>query len=291
MKLLLPLLAVLPAAVSAQTFVSPEQQRAVSGFAAQARAVAQQAQQDNAVSELVEERVCVVVVRMKKQEFTFDLDKQLKNWASAVERTMVVSDTTCEKWKEGQELSGKFDTWGFVFDGDFARYVVRVKSKKIVSRYFETRGGNRTAEIQPAQYQASLDSLRKSGAPIVTVPYSGFIRTTVLPAPVKDLKIISSTPITRNFVLVRIQNHSLTLDLEKHVRNAWNTHDLTFEVPKAVYDKADKVWDTTLSGWAFVVKGSLSAMSGKILKKWTEPDARFLQVTTQDGKSFVIPAN
>lgn len=254
------------------------------------QAAAQESQnRDAAVTELIEERLCLATLRMKKSEFTLDPDRHINNWLSAQERQILVSDSTCDKWKVGQEISGKFDGWGFIFDGDIARYVVRLKNKKILSRYFSVHGSGRHQEITAADHQAALARLGQEGKTLVTVPYAGLVRTAVLNGPLAKDSIIEKKPVTRYFVLVRVENKTLTLDLEKHIRNAWNTHDIALEVPREAYEKAAKMWDTRLSTLSFFVKGNLSFLTGKIVKKWTETDARYLEVKTQDGSRYVLP--
>lgn len=244
---------------------------------------------DQAVVELIEERLCLATLRMKKSEFTLDPERHIGNWLSAQERQIIVSDTTCDKWKVGSEISGKFDGWGFIFDGDIARYVVRLKDKKILSRYFQVQGSGRHQEITGAQYQTTRERLGLEGKTLITVPYAGMVRTAVLAGPLTKDMIAEKIPVTRYFVLVRVENKTLTLDLEKHIRNAWNTHDIALEVPRESYEKAGKMWDTKLSTISFLVKGNLSFLTGRIVKKWTETDARYLEVRTSDGGRYVLP--
>ena len=235
-----------------------------------------------------EERICVATLRMKKSEWSLDPMDHLANWAAAQDRSVIASESQCATWRVGEVVSRKWDGVGFLFNGDIASYTVKVQAKRIEARWFELLSDGSQRELNHAGYDAALKALKDSGRDFVSVPAVGLTRTYVLDKPLAEYEFTKATPLQRYYVNVHVQNSTLTLDLTKHLRNALNTHEVTIEVPKAVYDQTRDAWDAHLSGMAFFVKGNLSTLRGKVTKKWTQADPKYSVVTTQDGREFIL---
>ena len=240
---------------------------------------------------LVEEKICVVEVRMKRSDFTLDpedaIGKFVKNQLSAERRTMLAGESSCRGWRPGQELSGKFDWLNLGLNGEITRYKVNVEKLNLVSYFYVVPKSGPSREISPEEHQSLMSKLESERAPMLNAHFSGQSRVQVLDRPVAELRAASRRPLRRHFVAVEVQNATLTLDLTKHARNLLNTHRLEFEVPRETYERADKVWDAKLSLGAFVFSGRLSAMRGKIVRKWTVDDPSYEEIRTTDGQDLV----
>lgn len=240
-------------------------------------------------TELREEKLFLVTLKFEKEQFTLDLWKHAKNAMAAEYRTLIVGEKTFNEYQIGQKVSSKGDGWGFVFNGDIAEYVVRPTEKKIESQYFWADRNGTQAEISKEQYDEATQQLRSDGRQLLTVPFAGVVRTYVMEKPLAEYQFVDRQPLNRYFVTIRVENSTFTLDLTKHIRNAANTHDITLEVPREVYEKTGDAWNAQLSTGSLIVKGRLSELRGKVVKKWSEVDNDFQFVKTADGQQFLLP--
>lgn len=240
-------------------------------------------------TELREEKLFLVTLKFEKEQFTLDLWEHAKNAMAAESRTLIVGEQTFNEYQIGQKVSSKGDGWGFVFNGEIAEYVVRPTKKKVESQYFWVDRSGTQTETSKEQYDEATQQLRSDGRQLLTVPFAGVARTYVLEKPLAEYQFVDRQPLNRYFVNIRVENSTFTLDLTKHIRNAANTHDITLEVPREVYEKTGDVWNAQLSAGSFIVKGRLSELRGKVTKKWSEMDNGYQLVKTDDGQQFVIP--
>ncbi len=240
-------------------------------------------------TELREEKLFLVTLKFEKEQFTLDLWEHAKNAMAAESRTLIVGERTFNEYQIGQKVSSKGDGWGFVFNGEIAEYVVRPTEKKIESQYFWANPNGAQTELNKEQYDEALSQLKSGGRQLVTIPFAGVVRTYVLEKSLAEYEFVEHRPLNRYFVTIRVENSSFTLDLTKHIRNAANTHDITLEVPREVYEKTGDVWNTKLSTGSLIVKGRLSELRGKVTKKWSEVDNGYQLAKTADDRSFVIP--
>lgn len=240
-------------------------------------------------TELQEEKLFLVTLKFEKEQFTFDLWKHAKNAMTAESRTLIVGERTFNEYQIGQKVSSKGDGWGFVFNGEIAEYVVRPTEKKVQSQYFWVDRNGIQTEISKEQYDEATQQLRSDGRQLLTVPFAGVARTYILEKPLAEYQFVDRQPLNRYFVTIRVENSTFTLDLTKHIRNAANTHDITLEVPREVYEKTGDAWNAQLSAGSLIVKGRLSELRGKVVKKWSEVDNGFQFAKTADGQQFVIP--
>ncbi len=230
-----------------------------------------------------------MTLKFEKEQFTLDLWEHAKNAMAAEYRTLIVGEKTFDEYQIGQVVSSKSDDWGFIFNGEIAEYVVRTSEKKIESQYFwADRNGTQT-EIGKEHYDEAMQQLRSQSRHLLTVPFAGVTRTYILEKPLAEYQFVDRQPLNRYFVTIQVENSTFTLDLTKHIRNAANTHDITLEVPREVYEKTGDAWDAQLSTGSFIVKGRLSELRGKVIKKWSEVDNGYQLAKTTDGKQFVIP--
>jgi len=240
-------------------------------------------------TELREEKLFLVTLKFEKEQFTLDLWAHAKNAIAAESRTLIVGEKTFNEYQIGQKVSSKGDGWGFVFNGEIAEYVVRPTEKKIESQYFwADRNGTQT-EISKEQYDEATQQLRSGGRQLLTVPFAGVVRTYVLEKPIAEYQFVDRQPLNRYFVTIQVENSTFTLDLTKHIRNAANTHDITLEVPREVYEKTGDAWNAQLSTSSLIVKGRLSELRGKVIKKWSGVDNGYQLAKTADGQQFVVP--
>lgn len=239
--------------------------------------------------ELREEKLFLVTLNFEKEQFTLDLWAHVKNAMVAESRTLIVGEKTFNEYKIGQKVSSKSDGWGFVFNGEIADYVVRPTEKKIQSQYFWVDRKGTQIEISKEQYDEALQQLSSGDSQLLTIPFAGVVRTYVLEKPLAEYQFVDRQSLNRYFVTIRVENTTFTLDITKHIRNAANTHDITLEVPREVYEKTGKAWNAQLSTGSLIMKGNLSELRGTIIKKWSEVDNGFQLVKTDDGQQFIIP--
>ena len=239
--------------------------------------------------ELREERLYTVTLRFKKFEYTLDFWKHVENAAAAEDRVVIVGEKTYNEYQIGKAISTKFDGVGFLLDGDVSQYSITPVKKEIHSQYFWVDKDGQSSEITSQQHEEAQTLLRGSGRDLLTVPYDGVTRTFVLDKPLAQYEFVEKRPLDRYFVTVKVQNSTLTLDFNKHLRNWANTHEITLEVPKEVYDKIGEVWDPQLNINSLLVKGRLSTLHGKVVKKRSEQDPKYLLAKTADGRQLVIP--
>lgn len=240
-------------------------------------------------TELREEKLFLVTLEFKKQQLTIDLWEHVKNAIATERRTLIVGERTFNEYQIGQKVSSVGDGWGFVFNGEIAEYVVSPVEKKVESQYFWADGKGAQAEIIKEQYDEAIQQLQSSGRQVVSVPFAGAVRTYILERPLAEYQFTDRQPLNRYFVTIRVENSTFTLDLTKHIRNAANTHDITLEVPREVYEKTGEAWDAQLSTGSLIMKGRLSELHGKVIRKWSEVDDGYQLVRTADGHQFIIP--
>lgn len=243
----------------------------------------------SSASELREEKIFLVTLEFKKEEFTLDLWELAQNEASAEKRVLIVGEKTFNEYQIGQVISRKSDAWGFVFNGELAEYVTRVKEKKVESQFFWiTADGNQT-ELTADEYVAALAGLKVAGKEVLTTPFAGVVRNYILEKPLSKYEFVAHEPLIRYFVTVKVENSTLTFDLIKHIRNAANTHEIILEVPREIHEKTGEVWDPQISAGSLIFKGHLSELHGIVIKKWTEMDTAYQLVKTAEGREFILP--
>ncbi|MCB0346461.1 MAG: hypothetical protein KDD66_15185 [Bdellovibrionales bacterium] len=204
---------------------------------------------------------------------------------------MVVGRKAYDEYRVGQELASQFDGIGFLFDGTLAAYEVTVSKKEIVRRYFFRARGEGEREISQGEFDEVLRQFSTAtGRHLTRVPSPGGELIFATDEPLSQLPIVSREPLTRYYVMVHVENSTLTLDLIKHLRNAALTHDFEIEVPRGVYERAGNVWNDELSGSSVALKGRFSTLSGTITKKWTEVDSGYELATLEDGSTIIVPA-
>lgn len=239
--------------------------------------------------ELREEKLFLVTLEFKKEQLTLDLWEHAKNAMAAESRTLIVGERTFNEYQIGKKVSSSGDGWGFVFNGEIAEYVVYPTEKKIESQHFWAHRNGTQTEISTEHYDEAIRQLHSGGRQLLTVPYAGVVRTYVLEKPLASYRFVDHQPLNRYFVTIQVENFTLSFDFTKHIRNAANTHDITLEVPREVYEKTSDAWNAQLSAGSLVLKGRLSELHGKVIKKWSEADNGYQLVKAVGGQQFVIP--
>lgn len=239
--------------------------------------------------ELNEDRLYLVDLKLKKNTFSLDIWDHIENAAKAEYKTTVVGERQFDKYKEGQTLSNQFDYINALFNDEFSTYSVSVYDKRIEKNYNWVDGQNKAHPISAPLYNEFKAELQRQGRTLIDTPYAGSTRTYVADKPISDMNIVMRQPMNRYFVDVEISNSSFTFDWVKHLRNLTTTHRVEMEVPKDLYEKSNKVWDPKLSLNSFIIGGRISSMSGDIKRKWTEVEPDYEQVTTDKGRSFIVP--
>ncbi|MBP9752100.1 MAG: hypothetical protein KBD19_04615 [Candidatus Moranbacteria bacterium] len=240
-------------------------------------------------TELREEKLFLITLGFEKEQITLDFWKHAKNAMTAEYRTLIVDEKAFNEYQIGRNISNKVDDWGLIFNGEIAEYIVRPVEKKVESQYFWTDRNGGQIEISKEQYDEGVRKLHLSGRQLLVVPFAGVTRTYVLEKPLEEYQFVDYQSLHRYFVTIRVENTTFTPDLTKHIRNAANTHDITLEVPREAYEKAGDAWNAQLSTGSFVMKGRLSELHGKIIRKWSELDDSFRIAKTAGGQQFVIP--
>lgn len=241
--------------------------------------------------ELREEKIYYLTLKFKKEEY-LDPSKFFQNELAAEYREVVVGESTFNQYDEGDEVSSVMDYWGSL-SGDtslFTTYVVSVDDKKIESDYFYVTRQGVTVDLGKDAYGLALARLRQRANNLITVPYSGGVVSYLLTKPLEEYQFVERTPLVRYFVKVEVENETFTLDFNKHIRNSLNTHEIEFEVNQETYNKVGEFWDPQLSVGSAIIKGHLSVLHGKVIKKWTQNDPRFVLAKTADGSEFILPA-
>ena len=237
---------------------------------------------NNAV-ELREERLYLVTLKFKKDEFTLDLGTVLANEASAEQRTVIVGEQTFNQYEVGKTISSKEDVWGF------ADYTITPVEKNVNSQFFWADHNGSQKEISREEYDLAVGQLRASGRELLTVPYAGVVRTSVLEKPLSEYQFVSRQPLYRYFIKVEVKSETLTLDLIKSLRNEANAHQIIIEVPKEIFDKTGDFWEPQMSTGSFFFKGHISELRGRIIEKWSSVDEKYILAETADGQQFIVP--
>lgn len=105
----------------------------------------------------------------------------------------------------------------------------------------------------------------------------------------KDYEVTRRESLKRYFVTVRVENFSLSFDPVKHLRNMANSHEITFEVPREVYEKKSNAWNPSVNLPSLFWKGNFGALTGTIIKRWSENDSHFELVHTKEGRDLIVP--
>lgn len=240
-------------------------------------------------SELTEDRLHLVDLKFKKNSFTLDPFKHIGNEMKAESQTTVVGERQFDKYKVGQELSRQGDVVGFLFNGDFNSYSVSVAGKRVETAYGWVDGRNQAHPLSNDIYKEIKAELGRQGRTTWDVPYAGSTHTYISDKPLSQMNVVKREPMNRYFLDVEISNSSLTLDLVKHMRNATTAHRVEMEVPQNLYANTKSTWNPHLSTGSFLLGGRVSSMHGDVKKKWTEVDKDFEQVTTDQGRTFIVP--
>jgi len=239
--------------------------------------------------QLREEKMFLVTLEFKKEQLTFDLWKLAKNEMAAEQRTLIVGERTFNQYQIGKKVSGVGDVGGFIFNGEIAEYTIRPVEKTIKSQYFWIANTGEQTELNKDEYNEALGQIVARGRYVLTVPYAGTNLTYVLEESISSFKFVERQPLNRYFVTVKVENTTFTLSITKLIRNAANTHEITMEVPREIYLKTGDAWNNQLSTGSFILKGHLSELHGKVVKKWSEVDSGYQLVKTADGRQFITP--
>ncbi len=240
--------------------------------------------------ELNEERMYLVDLKMQKTSYSLDFWEHVENAAKAEYRTTLVGERQFDKYQKGQTLSTKFDVMGALLNDKYGSYSVSVSDKRIEKNYNWVDGQNKPHNLTAPLYNELKAELQRQGRTLLDTPYAGSTHTYISEKPISDMKIVARQPMNRYFVDVEISNSSFTFDWTKHLTNLTTSHRVEMEVPKALYEKTgDKVWNPRLSTNTFIINGRVSEIHGDIKKKWSEVDPDYEQVTTDTGRSFILP--
>jgi hypothetical protein len=239
--------------------------------------------------ELVEERLHFVDLKFKKSSVSLDPWKHLGNSLSAEYRTTLVGQRQFEKYEVGQALSSKFDTFGALFNLNFDTYSVSVSDKRVHSSYSWIDNEQKEHSVSAPVFDALKGELRKHGRTLIDTVYSGSTHTYISDLQIEEMNIVAREPYQRYFVDVEFRNSSFSFDLSKHIRNASTKHRVEIEVPEKVYNDARAIWDPKLSMNSMLINRRISSLHGDIKRKWTESDPSFERLTTDSGRTFVVP--
>lgn len=238
---------------------------------------------ENAI-ELREEKLYFVTLEFKKEQFTLDPWKAIANEASAEHRVIMVGERTFDQYEIGKEISSKGDALGFIFNGELSEYVVKPTKKEALSQFFWVATSGNQSEISKGQYDEAMRQLKAEGRQVLTVPYSGSVRTAVLEKPLSQYEIVGKQPIDRYFMTIEVKSETFTLSIVKMLRNEANAQEITIEVPKEVFDRTGDAWDPQLSGGSLVFKGHISELRGRVIKKWQEKDEGYVLIRNERRK-------
>ena len=235
-----------------------------------------------------EERLYVVTLKFMKEEFTIDPFALMGNELAAQYYDIVVGPETYEGWSKGDEVSRKFDGVNFFFGDDISSYVVSVSEKDILHQYYLRQRNDKVVELSEEEYKGMLQYLEKNHD-TVTIPYSFATFTYVLDKPLNQYEFTGYEPLYRYYVTIHVQNHSLTLDLVKHMRNATTDHEIEVEVTENMYNTETEAWKSQMAVGSFVVKGHLSNITGEIIDRRKVEDPNFVRAFTSAGREMIIP--
>lgn len=241
------------------------------------------------LQELREERAHYVTLKFKKSEITLDLDKHVNNELSAREETLLVSESTYNDWTPGKELSSKFDHMGALLKGELASYKIKVKDREIDREYLAVINGE-TKKIDENVYAAVRSQLDREAASTITSDHAGTRRAILLDKPLSEQKIVSARPMSRHFIKVRVRNTTLSLSLDKHIRNAALQHDLELEVPEQVANNKE-AWKPSFGLGAALFKGNLSSLQGDVIDHRSSVDPDYVVLRTESGREFAVHRN
>ncbi|PZM77493.1 MAG: hypothetical protein DKT66_24720 [Candidatus Melainabacteria bacterium] len=103
------------------------------------------------------------------------------------------------------------------------------------------------------------------------------------------MNVVKREPMNRYFLDVEISNSSFTPDLVKHLRNATTSHQVEMEVPQNLYANTKSTWNPQLNAGSFLLGGRISSMHGTVRERRMEVDKGFEKVTTDKGRTFIVP--
>ncbi|MFA5104582.1 MAG: hypothetical protein WC527_05350 [Candidatus Margulisiibacteriota bacterium] len=192
------------------------------------------------------------------------------NKATADDTEIMVDKKTFDQCKEGQVLSRKSSLWD-ILDG--VEYTVTISSKREAAEYSWTAKDGSVHAISADDYKIFMNRLKFADASSFTVPFNNVETTYLNMGNIEDLGITDIKPLKRCFVEIKLENKST----------------LTIEVPQRAYDNAGELWSPENEKSGIIAKGKLSKVSGKIVKKWTEPDDKFVAGIMPDGTEIILP--
>ncbi len=251
------------------------------------------AERERAISSIVtnardvyENHVFQVQLRMARSDLTLDLERHLKNAASAQFQDITVDGHTFAAWHEGQTLSSRFDALNFLIGDSWATYRVTVNRKTQSTEYaWRDANGAAHAVTDPSVVAEAQRRLRAAGR-LITVETPDFRASYVLDAPIRREDIASRSPLTRRFVTMEIANHSFSLNLLHHARDAMTSHRIEFEVPPAL--RGSDEFNTGLNVPSALLGGRLTALTGRVVSQRTQQDESMLELTLRDGRKIIM---
>ena len=238
--------------------------------------------------ELMEEQVYFVTLRFEKVSYSFELEDHIGNWLSTVDKTIIVGPRSYNEYQVGKAVSTKFDWAGALFNDQWATYHVSTVKKEIHKAYSSADKSGKRTQISEQEYNEKLASLRSEGREVLSVPFDGSTRNFVLDKPLKDYEVTGREPLKRYFINVHVENVSFSFDPVKHLRNMANSHELTLEVSKEVYETKSNAWNASMNLNSFLWSGNIGAITGSITKRWTETDSKFELVHTKEGRDLIV---
>lgn len=235
---------------------------------------------------IADQKIYLFELKLSKSNFSLDPFKHIGNEMKAQYRTVIVGEEEYNKRSIGDQLSSKGDVGGFIFGGEIASYKVKVHKKEVDHVYSYTDKDGKSHEISSAVYNRALGKLKAGERNLHHEKYAGLDATTILDDTIENIGISKQEELERYYVEVEIKNSTFTLNPIKHLRNSANTHRLTLEVPRELYDSKDNAFDSKTSS-SFWFNGRLSSLSGKITKRWSVVDKEHTKLTLKDGTELV----
>ena len=257
------------------------------------RLAARRAEHERAVGTIVanardlyENHVFQVQLRMARSDVTLDLEQHLKNAASAQYKDITVDGRTYAAWREGQTLSSRFDALNFWFGDSWNSYRVSVHRKTRSTEYAWRDASGAAHPVADASLIAEAQRRLREAGRLTTVETPDFRASYVLDAPVRREDVASHTALTRRFVTMEIANHSFSLNLLDHARDATTSHRIEFEVPPAL--RGSDAFNTGLNVPSALLGGRLTTLTGRVVAQRSERDATMLELTLRDGRKIIM---
>ncbi len=227
-----------------------------------------------------------VQLRMARSDVSLDFEQHLKNAVSAQYRDITVDGRTFASWREGQTLSSRFDTLNLLFGDSWNSYRVSVNRKTQSTEYAWRDAGGSSHPVADASVFAEAQRRLRAAGRLTTVETPDFRASYVVDTPLRREDVASHAQLTRRFVTMEIANHSFSLNLLDHARDATTSHRIEFEVPPAL--RGSDQFNTGLNVPSALLGGRLTALTGRVVSQRTELDPSMLELTLRDGRKIIM---